>query len=572
MGFTIVRRRRPRAGERSSVFVYLAPDGRVLRFRRSELKVLPGRSSKNNPPSPYAIGIEYGTAVKLYNYQWAARGLATLETRRQLERALQAPCLPFRISETRTYRANYYATTVVGVWNALGIAPRSGDESRTMEPGFPATATVSLRNIGNLPIRIGVWKSGVQTRHYPTGVFFLVNGQVHGQFSSEFITRRLRFDYIRNHILVSVDCTEIERAVAEDLFMASRDRLRKNEHYDEIRDVLAGELSNHQGLKDLNAARRRAQVEKAGDPSSQITEMVNELIRSDPGLAHLFGQGQRIITSVGMGIGAPFVGRKFPTYFRLAKQPKKGLLTKHCPINRTTKVEFETDAENDYFDRASLPGEIRVAPGIDLIEASNLWNGTFTARFRVPWNAKPGDRTKVRFLVSDIERVVAGPFSSEFELIARPETMPAKPGPHSSNNNDPNSRPDSKRQKTNPSLDLPEITEVRKRDWSEDIGIVSPYHALRVKAQPEGGYDFFVNVDCAWLITELANRKNDQAQVKHWFIWGLGLAALGMLRQEKDNIDSRQADLEAVGQACDGFARVIIPMFRVLYHGPPSTQ
>ena len=77
-GFTVVRRRRPRSGERSSVFVYLAPRGRIPRFLADKLMVLPAlESSKNQPPDPYIRGLDYGTVVKLYNYQWPGRGIAT---------------------------------------------------------------------------------------------------------------------------------------------------------------------------------------------------------------------------------------------------------------------------------------------------------------------------------------------------------------------------------------------------------------------------------------------------------------------------------------------------------------
>ena len=180
-GFTVVRRRRPRDGERGSVFVYLAPKGQVLRFAANAINVLPDRSSKNSPGRAYTRPLEYGTVVKLYNYRWPARGTATLETRRQLERALHVPCLPFRIAETRDYRANYYETTVVGVWDAA--EPAADSDSPTMEAGFPAAASIFPRGVGRLPIRIGVWKSSVERRNFPTGVYFLVNGRCMGSFA-----------------------------------------------------------------------------------------------------------------------------------------------------------------------------------------------------------------------------------------------------------------------------------------------------------------------------------------------------------------------------------------------------
>ena len=575
-GFTVIRRRRPRDGERSSVFVYLAPGGGILSFFANSINVLPGNSSKNNPAKAYSEPLNYGTVVKLYNYRMSAGGIATLETRRQLERALHTPCLPFRISETRDYRANYYATTVAGVWNTIDSKPDENEESKKMEAGFPAGATLSLRDIGKLPIRIGVWRSNVSSRHVPTGIFFLVNGQVHGRLSADFVSRRLKFDYIRDHILVSVDCTKIDRSAAEDLFMASRDRLRKNEHYEEIRDAIAEELANHQGLKDLNAARRKERVESAKDSSSEITNLISNLIRRDPGLANLFGLGDKIVTSVGFGIGKPFKGKHFPTYFRLANQSKKNVLRKSCPINRTVKIEFETDAENEYFDRALDPGELQLDPDLSLIESSSLWNGIFKTRFRVPWDAEPGDITKVCFKVYDVERIAKGPFVSEFELVAAPEkdikSPPERP--------ERNPVPKLVRNKPNSALDLPNPQLIKKAQWSEAIGIQSPYHAIRIKSGLDSGYDFWVNEDCAWLLTEMSRKQNDPDQIKHWFKWGLTLAALGMIRQQQENGEThsevtRQEEnginLDEIGQACDGLARVIVPIIRVLYDGPPSS-
>lgn len=580
-GFTVVRRRRPRSGERSSVFVYLAPNGGVLNFKAKFVNVLPGKSSKNSPASAYAVPLKYGTAVKLYNYKWPGRGIATLEARRQLERVLHTPCSPFRISETRAYKANYYSATVSGVWNTTSAEIANEGGSPKMEPGFPAMAKISLHTIGQLPIRIGVWRSDVKTRNVPTGIFFLVNGQVHGQFGGEFVTRKLKFDYIRDYILVSVDCTGIDRSVAEDLFMASRDRLRRNEHYEAIREALAQQLGNHQGLKSLNAARRRKRIEDAGDASTEIEKMVSELIQSDPGLANLFTLGGKIITSVGPGIVEPFKGRKFPSYFRLVKEPKRKRLKKQCPLNRTVKVEFETDAENDYFDRPADRGEIEVNPTLDLIEASHLWNGRFTARFRVPWDAQVGDVIDVRFAVSDVERLVKGPFRSRFDLIATPEVAKTKHKEPDPQPKPPVSFPKPNHPESNPSLELPTPTPVTKDEWHRDTGIEGPYDAFRVKSRGDGGYDFFVNEACAWLLSEQSDPKHDPATIKHWFTWGLALAALGMIRQatvkskggnqvETDASDEADPDLDEIGRACDGLARVIVPMFRVLYDGPPT--
>ena len=106
-GFTLVRRLRPARGERSSMYVYLAPGDQVLAFGAESIRVLPGDEAPNRAPAPYSRPLEYGTCVKLYNYRWRPKSTVTTEARYEIERHLQAPCLPFRVTETRDYRANY---------------------------------------------------------------------------------------------------------------------------------------------------------------------------------------------------------------------------------------------------------------------------------------------------------------------------------------------------------------------------------------------------------------------------------------------------------------------------------
>ena len=63
-GFTIIRRVDPEKGMKSSTFKYLAPDGNVLMFKSESLSLLPG-----DYPIPYEKPLEWGTFIKLYEYQ-----------------------------------------------------------------------------------------------------------------------------------------------------------------------------------------------------------------------------------------------------------------------------------------------------------------------------------------------------------------------------------------------------------------------------------------------------------------------------------------------------------------------
>lgn len=566
-GFTIVRRMRPTAGRKNSMYLYLAPGGKVPRFRAEAVNVLPEDRS-TIAPRPYAAGLTHGTCVKLYNFRWKGHSIATTDARWELERFLHSPCLPFRLTETRSYKAHYFSTTLSGVWATIGSDDAAEDSK--IEEGFPAYADLSLQGVGQLPYRIAVFRESVDPRRVPHGVFFTVNGQVHGSLPSDFISRHLKFEYLKDHLLVSIDCTGMDPTVREDFFMASRDRVRKNEAYEEVVERVKEALRDHSGLRQLNAARRKKEIENALSDDEETKNLFNELLKADPMLARLFGSGDRLITKAGPGPEIPFIGKKFPTYFRLTKSPSAGLV-KPCPVNLTCRVEFETDTVNDYFKRADCPGSITVEPA-NIIEHSHLWNGRFTAQFRAPWNAKPGDRIEVTVTVADVETEKRdSPFISRFTLVAEQE---AEPKPRGSNGGGPRSRPGA--QAAAPTLAIPTL------QWKN---FNDPRPSLQVRYDDEGNHEFFANLDNAYLTTELIRAKEEDRQlVKFWFGYGLLLCALGMLKEDQerteakekggengtdDDSDGAEADeLKRISFYCDGIARVIIPMIRTLYRGP----
>lgn len=577
-GFTIVRRVRPapNSNERVSRYMYLAPGGNVPSFSAPSIDVLPSSASSKSIPSPYSSSMEYGTCVKLYNFKWRSRGIATLEARYELEKFLHAPCLPFRITETREgYRANYFSTTVAGVWST--IASEKGDkEESKIEPGFPATGELNLPNIGKLPYRIVVFRN-IEPKHVPSGICYTLNGQVHGRAPSDFVSRKLEFSYLNGYLLVSLDCEQMDPSVREDWLLASRDRTRKNETDKAILDALIEALKSHPGLREINALRRQKQVEDALKDNKQGLEFLQTLINNDPTLATLLGFGNRLITKTGPSELHLFEGRRFPTFFRLAKEPKSGLV-KRCPLNRTVTVEFETDAENEYFTRAECPGAISLSPE-DLCEQSHLWDGRFSCRLRAPWNAKVGDRIPVKVVVTDIERETVGtPFSSTLEIeVVEEREVETRPG----NPKTPRA-PDKPGTTTSPAFAEPNIIEIRRDQWEKQTPKFDSHTAIRVHPDGKGGYDFFLNIDNACLLTELSKTKDEAEKnlVKFWFKWGLVLCSLGMIKQDNERTldpgdqtedaeeENKKQNLTEIGYATDGVARVIVPIIRNLFRGP----
>jgi hypothetical protein len=313
-------------------------------------------------------------------------------------------------------------------------------------------------------------------------------------------------------------------------------------------------LRDHPGLKSLNARRRQARL--ATEMSEEQTAAVlQELVRSDPTIASLFGRGRQIRLPVGpLPEPVPYVGQRYPTYFRIHREPSGGLV-KQCPRNRTCRVDFETDAVNDYFSRTNDPGHVNVRGVPTIVGGAHLWNGRGTLRFAPPASSNVGDRFTVGIDVMDRARVEA--FVSTFVLEVEPEAASEPPG-------------------TNPPggssiSGLPHVREVRRDAWTP-FGF-DELSALKLKAAEDDSLDIYVNMDNIHLKNEIARRRNlEPALLEHWFKWGMALLALGMLHDSRRAAEAAEHDATNDGQqtdvdphvmiaaACRGLAVTLVPV------------
>ena len=559
-GFTLIRRLDPGPAQPQTMYVYLAPGGGVLSFEADELRVLPGRY-----PEAFASGLAAGTCIKVWNYKFPGKlkTLATLDLRYALERHLQDPALPVRIHERRPgYLAHSYDTTMSGLCSVLA------DDKDHIERGLDTGGPMDVVGVGPVHVRVVVLREREDegrsgSERYAGGVFFNVNGQLHSELGSEFIARRTKYDYIAKDMIVIVDCTGLGQRVREDLFLASRDRMRQCRERMALEDSVVEYLKDHPGLRELNARRRQSRLSSRSEEDT--TDVIQALVRADPSLAAVFGRGQRVKVAGGdVPEAQPYVGNQFPTFFRLVREPKAGL-RKGCPINRTCRVEFETDAANDYFSRSTDPGrlEVRGAPG--RVGAVHLWNGKAFVRFAPPPTSNPGDQLRVVVLVNDVSR--AAPFQSTLVIEVEAEAPPEPPGG--------TAKP--------PGVSLsaiPNINEVRQHEWG--LHGFNETAALELKYGDGDALDIYVNMDNIHLRNEIVRRRAVAPELlRYWFKYGLCLLALGMLYQQRKSRHARaeqeengpatgEAEVEdfpAIASACKGLAVTVIPVISQLGRG-----
>ena len=562
-GFTLIRRLDPGMGRPHSTYVYLAPQGEIPSFRAGLICARPGAY-----PDAFSEELEAGTIIKLWNYKLPGKLKTNLmfDMRRALEQHLPEPALPIRLYERRPgYRAHSYETTLSGLSSVIQDSPDD------IENGLDTGAPLGVSGVGKVNIRVTVVKEtaieGSNPKYPRGGVFFIVNGQLHSELDRGFLERRTKLDYIAGTTLVIVDCSELGERIREDLFLGSRDRMRECDERDKLYSAIADYIKDHPGLRALNARRRQERM-AAALSEEQTAKIIQDIVRTDPSLAELFGKGRKIRVPKGTDLPKePYIGKYFPTYFRLLKE-MHGEYLKKCPRNRRSRVLFETDATNDYLIRTKDPGRITVE-GSPTLASSHLWEGRATLTFELPERCTVGDLFNVRVLAMDVSRVE--PFISSFQILVEPEAPPSPP-PHPS--------PPSGSAFTG----LPNITEVRRDEWAKRGFNERSAVELKSGSNDDGEeLDIYINMDNIYLQNERAKRKKiDPELLNYWFKYGLCLLALGMLYDNRITKDPKNevtpiaetmgGQFEDIEIASRGLAVTIIPVISQLSKGKLSGE
>jgi hypothetical protein len=560
-GFTVVRRENPGNGRRSSVYTYLAPGNEILRFRADSLPLLPG-----SYPDKFGGALQWGTYIKLYEYNM--EGLKTnvvFDLYNTLSLLLPNIALPIRLCERRKgYAGHTLETTLSGLNVRL-----DEDKRENLEDGFPSSSAMVC--VGQrMTALIYAFKRGQAEKYRKNeGIIFTVNGQTHGHLSASFFERTsVNMGYLKDTILVIVDCSELDGRPKEDLFMNSRDRLCACPLRLAIEAKLERLIKDHPGLRKLRERRRKEEIEDKLRDSRPLVEVVSKILKNSPTLMKLFAVGGKLPNPFELeevGVGTSFSGRKYPTYFKLTNE-SKNTLVKNCPINWRFRIQFETDAENDYFDRGDDPGVFALkANGLVINDyVLNLWNGIANLTVSLPEDAKVGDRIEYRSQVKDATRWE--PFKDMFEVIVLSEEGHKKGGVSDTTQNGTDT--EGKGRRTASSLSLPNIIEVRKEHWEERK--FDKYSALDVKSVGEGGYDFFVNMDNICLLTELKYTKSSPDLLNARFKYGMVLIGMAMLKEpesptaESGDSDQGESIFNKIRQFTRAVSLVLLPMISSL--------
>ncbi len=538
-GFTLIRRAPPEEGVKLSYFEYFAPGGEVPTIDAGQLPVLPGRSSL-----PYESPLEWGTLIKLYEYRIPQRTIITIDLWYELNARLQRLALPVRLHELRPFRSHTPEIVLAGMHT------RIASDRALIESDFPVAFHLNVPRIGKLEVRATLFRqfnSDSQRRHWLRNdcVFFTRNGQAHASLDRRFLERKsVGLDYLSRELMVTVDCSDIDTTIRDDLFMTSRDRLREGEWKSLLEEALAEELRKHPTLREWNFRRREESIRERVADNSTAIEVFAKLVRDVPTIAELLG--------VGKGFRGPldpprraskFQGAKFPNKLEL-KKGKSGEYVKDCPINsRTCYVDCETDASNDYLTRPDSPGYF-LEPEEAFHSYHGPWNGGFRVYLAPPSNAKVGDRFAVKFGFMDDSRFEPLEVLLTLNICDPQEKRKTPPSPP-------------------PKLNLPNTIHVYKNEWDQHG--MDRKSAVVIKQGASDEVDIYINMDNRFLLQELSllDSKGNEELVKKQFSVAMAVIGLSLYQNERDG----EGGTENSGdyrEAASAVARVIMPIMRTL--------
>lgn len=525
-GFSIIRRRAPLEGEKSSVVEYLVINHSIPNFTAEVLKALPGKH-----PDAYKNPLSSGTVIKLYEYNITSRTSVTLDFMRTISGNIASAVLPIRFFERRDFGSgtHTFESTLLGLENQL----KGQRSAENIEAGFPIATSMDT-TYGHLPVVFYALKSKTDKGHYQRdrGIFLTVNGQTHTSFPSAVWERKsFSLSILKNSLICMVDCSGLSAKAHEDIFKTSRDRINRDAE-NEILAGLQSLIEGNQKIRDLKNQRRREKIDEKLTDNRHSEEVMEKVLKTSPHLRELLISGGRISSPFDEReiVKDVFVGKEYPTYFELDKEypadnPKSAELGRKC------RIQFKTDAEDNYVNpNRAYPGVFELE--CDALEPlkfiRNTYNGIWTINIEIPDSLDLGSILKFTYSLNDETRIE--PFSGEFfiKTVANSGKKDTAGKGNRRKNSDENNGDDSRNGFVTP----PVARAVYRDEWAK-YGM-NEFSALKADHYEGLSFDYFFNADNKYLKMHQKVSRLDPKILEQQFAIALHYQALAYVVSQRD--------------------------------------
>ena len=491
-GFTLIREhplsKAEEGTKKNTWYEYLKINGKIPAFQAD-------RQNLNLYNRPFTTG----TIIKLYSYDLPS-GISDIsrDLNQSINEYLFEPVLPvYTIEKEERYPKSSLRRGLYGLKRRL-----EQEDNKYVEQTFSEDFDDAL--FGKMKVTCYVFKTKIDDNSVKEtketirrgffknrmSVLFSVNGQVHGHYTSEFITRSLKLNLLKEHLLIHVDCTNMHYDFRKELFMASRDRLKDGEETRTLRKFLADKLGAKSGrLWEIQKRRKDSIAVESEDAKDLLKSFAQNFSRNEELLKLLEqtlsldlppkGKQKRNTnnsTKKKQKEQNPFNPQRFPALFK-RRHGKKDKEVVTIPLGGKKTIFFDTDVENNYFDRIEEPGELKIAildfktneteggdaPGkVDRIDdvfnarKSSPQDGTIEIHLNPKKEVNVGDEAKIKVSLED----PTGEFEDIFWVKVSEPKAPSQPSP----------KPE---KKEIPTLGLPDLKFVYQEERQERNGALT---------------------------------------------------------------------------------------------------
>lgn len=515
IGFTLVRRHILTPEEESKYkltwYEYLVIAGEIPSINEKHLDLGLNKTSFN-----------CGSIVKLYSYQLTHSSDATLDLRHDLNPLLFESALPILIYENRGFGGHSPTKVMLGNRTRLAL-----DANEHIE--FQKTFQINLFN-SNIPIQVYLFNRDAKNTEFISGqsVVYTLNGQTQGAERKSFISMDLGFRNLREFLLVWVDCSQIGTTARQELFMASRDRLKQGRFYTELRQSLIDLLSNDTHLKQKEQEYKGRVFRETGKDKDMVQSLFSKL-KGNQDIRKMFSGNNGAFSFFTKKVKKPVPSeeqkeenkketkklKRYPTLLKIKGFERSSEdFVKVIRKGGKGKITLETDVENTFLSRSDDAGSIEITT---LDFGKNRGAGGEK-------NIPSEDSTKLRVQFSR-------PCEGEFEVMIEPREevevgdniqlsikMISSAGEHEVvafiKIDKEAQQPKEPKEKTveEPELSLPKLTRVvqysedpEQAKWS-DYGMTSE-SIVKIQINPNGAIDeVLINMDSN-LVKKLINAK-----------------------------------------------------------------
>lgn len=424
VGFTVVRYYEPPPDEEAKVgnYVYLTLQKNVLEIDTEDQ------------------GFPVGTHVRHFGYDLTkySGSLGPGSVYGLLNNVLFDPVMPVWLNDA----VHSYRRVIKGSRNALNGAVDEGDDERkeqTISHHIPMYH-VDLSDMGVIGLEYWVLepyeKQPIRAFVEPSKPIVLtLHGQSHAEMSQLLVRRDAELPYLRQRLIVHVDCNRLTPGAKRALFVSNREEARRGRVYSRIEEEVVKALKSDDELSQLNSKAREEGLHHQDQEAQK--HMQAEVAR----LLRLHGMHVEPVGGTPSGKGddgppaKPRPPRPKPMPIEIHEPPTfvKIVWDESEPMTfypeQSRYVRIETDAESSYHNaadpKASRLNFIVSGEGLAFAGSTPLSAGRMRAIIRCEGKARVGAKGVIRVELARVG-LPALVDAREFEIVNPPVSKQAK--------------------------------------------------------------------------------------------------------------------------------------------------